>query len=161
MTSTIYDYSYQTPAGDTVSLEQYRGKPLLIVNTATKCGLAPQFRELQALHETYAPEGLVVLGFPCSQFAGQEPLSNAELESACELNFGVTFPLSEKIDVNGSKTHPIFKYLKSKAGGFLNSGIKWNFTKFLVAPDGKNVTRFAPNTSPMSMESEIKKVLHN
>lgn len=161
MTSTIYDYSYVSPSGQKVSLDQYRGKPLLIVNTATKCGLAPQFRELQVLHETYGPQGLVVLGFPCSQFANQEPLSNAELESACELNFGVTFPLSGKIDVNGSGTDPIFKFLKSKAGGFLNSGIKWNFTKFLVSPDGKTVTRFAPNTSPMSIESDIKKVLQN
>lgn len=161
MTSTIYDFSYETPSGQTVSLDQYRGKPLLIVNTATKCGLAPQFRELQVLHETYGPEGLVVLGFPCSQFANQEPLQNAELESACELNFGVTFPLSGKIDVNGSHTHPIYKFLKSQAGGFLNSGIKWNFTKFLVSRDGKTVTRFAPNTSPMSIESDIKKVLQN
>lgn len=161
MASTIFDYSYLTPAGVTVLLEQYRGKPLLIVNTATKCGLAPQFKELQALHEKYAEKGLVVLGFPCAQFANQEPLQNAELESACELNFGVTFPLSQKIDVNGSGTHPIFKFLKSKAGGFLNSGIKWNFTKFLISPDGKSVTRYAPNTSPMSMESDIQKVLQN
>jgi len=161
MTSTIYDFSYETPSGETVSLDSYRGKPLLIVNTATKCGLAPQFREIQALHEKYANQGLVVLGFPCAQFANQEPLENAELESACELNFGVTFPLSRKIDVNGSSTHPIYKFLKSKAGGFLNSGIKWNFTKFLVSPDGKSVTRFAPNTSPMSMESDIQKLLQN
>lgn len=161
MASTIYDYSYETPSGQTVSLDQYRGKPLLIVNTATKCGLAPQFKELQALHEKYASQGLVVLGFPCAQFANQEPLQNAELESSCELNFGVTFPLSKKIDVNGSKTHPIFKFLKSKAGGFLNSGIKWNFTKFLIAPDGKSVTRYAPNTTPMSMESDIQKTVEN
>jgi glutathione peroxidase len=161
MTSTIYDFSYETPSGEKVSLDSYRGKPLLIVNTATKCGLAPQFREIQTLHEKYASQGLVVLGFPCAQFANQEPLDNAELESACELNFGVTFPLSRKIDVNGSGTHPIYKFLKSKAGGFLNSGIKWNFTKFLVSPDGKSVARFAPNTSPMSMESDIQKLLQN
>lgn len=161
MASTIYDYSYLTPAGETVSLEQYRGKPLLIVNTATKCGLAPQFKELQSLHEKYGNQGLVVLGFPCAQFANQEPLEDSELESACELNFGVTFPLSQKIQVNGSDTHPIFKFLKSKAGGFLNSGIKWNFTKFLISSDGKNVTRYAPNTSPMSMEGDIQKALQN
>lgn len=159
MASTIYDYSYLTPSGETVSLEQYRGKPLLLVNTATKCGLAPQFKELQVLHEKYADQGLVVLGFPCAQFANQEPLQNSELESACQLNFGVTFPLSQKIEVNGSGTHPIFKFLKSKAGGFLNSGIKWNFTKFLVSPDGTSVIRYAPNTAPMSMESDIQKVL--
>lgn len=161
MTSTIFDYSYETPSGQIVSLDQYRGKPLLIVNTATKCGLAPQFKDLQALHEKYADKGLVVLGFPCSQFANQEPLDNSELESACELNFGVTFPLSKKIDVNGSNTHPVFKFLKSKAGGFLNSGIKWNFTKFLIAPDGKSVTRYAPNASPLSMDEEIQTLLQN
>ena len=161
MTSTIYDYSYVTPAGENVNLEQFRGKPLLIVNTATKCGLAPQFKELQTLHEKYAEKGLVVLGFPCAQFANQEPLQNSELESVCELNFGVTFPLSQKIDVNGAGTHPIFKFLKSKAGGFLSSGIKWNFTKFLISPNGTSVTRYAPNTSPMSMESDIEKVLEN
>lgn len=160
MASTIYDYSYETPAGESVSLEQFRGKPLLIVNTATKCGLAPQFKELQALHEKYKDQGLVVLGFPCAQFANQEPLDNSQLESVCEMNFGVTFPLSKKIDVNGSNTHPVFKFLKSKAGGFLSSGIKWNFTKFLISPDGKSVKRFSPNTSPMSMESEIKTLLH-
>jgi glutathione peroxidase len=160
MTSSIYDFSYETPAGESVSLEQFRGQPLLIVNTATKCGLAPQFKELQALHEKYKDQGLVVLGFPCAQFANQEPLDNSQLESVCEMNFGVTFPLSKKIDVNGSNTHPVFKFLKAKAGGFLSSGIKWNFTKFLIAPDGKSVKRFSPNTSPMSIESDIKTLLH-
>ena len=159
MTSTIYDYSYETPSGQTVSLDQYRGKPLLIVNTATKCGLAPQFKDLQALHEKYADKGLVVLGFPCAQFANQEPLANSELESACELNFGVTFPLSKKIDVNGANTHPVFKFLKSKAGGFLSSGIKWNFTKFLIDRDGRVVKRYAPTDTPQAIGKDVEALL--
>lgn len=159
MESTFYQLSAKTPQGKEISMADYKGKAVLIVNTATKCGLAPQFEGLEALHENYKDKGLVVLGFPCDQFMGQEPETNETVEETCKVNHGVTFQLTEKIDVNGSNTHPVFKYLKDELGGLLGSKIKWNFTKFLIDKNGKPVKRFAPITKPEAIESEIQKVL--
>ncbi|SEO39123.1 glutathione peroxidase [Paenibacillus sp. OV219] len=156
---SVYDFQVKTSRGEQKSLADYSGKVLLIVNTATKCGLAPQFNDLQRLHETYQNEGLAVLGFPCNQFANQEPVKDNEMAQACQLGFGVTFPLLGKIDVNGQDADPLYKYLKQKAPGFLGSRIKWNFTKFLVDSEGRVVKRFAPATKPMKIEAEIKKLL--
>ena len=132
---------------------------VLIVNTATKCGLAPQFDGLEQLHQKYKEQGLVVLGFPCDQFAGQEPETNETVEQVCKLNFGVTFQLTEKVKVNGMHTHPVFKYLKSKLGGWFGSGIKWNFTKFVVDKQGRPVKRFSPTTTPEKIEQLIVQLL--
>ncbi len=155
----IYSYKYQTPSGEIHSFEELKGKVILIVNTATQCGLTPQFSELQTLHEKYKDQGLVVLGFPCNQFLGQEPLSDEEMEGTCEINHGVTFQLTKKIDVNGKNTAPVFNYLKKKKGGFLFSSIKWNFTKFLVDKKGVPVKRYAPNLKPLDIEEDIKQLL--
>lgn len=156
---SFYNLEIATPQGEKIKMEDYKGKPLLIVNTATKCGLAPQFDGLEQLHQNYKDKGLVVLGFPCNQFAGQEPETNDTVEEACRINHGVSFQLTEKIDVNGKNTHPIFKHLKNEKGGFLGSKIKWNFTKFLVDGNGKVVKRYAPTTKPEKIEADIKKVL--
>jgi glutathione peroxidase len=137
----------------------YKDRVLLLVNTATKCGLAPQFKELEALHQEYKDRGLVVIGFPCNQFADQEPETNESMAQACELNFGVTFTLSEKIIVNGPDTHPIFAYLKSHSKSLLGRDIKWNFTKFLVSRDGQTITRYAPTTSPSALRPDIERLL--
>ncbi len=131
----------------------------MIVNTATKCGLAPQFEGLEALHQKYKDQGLVVLGFPCDQFLGQEPETNETIEQACQLNHGVTFQLTAKCDVNGDNTHPVFKYLKKELGGLLGSSIKWNFTKFLVDKNGKPYKRYAPIDKPEMIEKDIQKIL--
>lgn len=155
----FYDLKINTPAGKELKMEDLKGKAVLVVNTATQCGLTPQFTGLEALHQEYKDDGLVVLGFPCNQFAGQEPLSNDNMEESCQINHGVTFQLTEKIDVNGDETHPIFKYLKSELGGLLGSNIKWNFTKFLIDKNGKPVKRYAPTTVPKKLEKDIKKVL--
>jgi glutathione peroxidase len=156
MAQSIYDLSYVNPQGETVELNQFRGKPLLIVNTASKCGLAPQFDGLQKLHQQYAEAGLVVLGFPSDQFQNQEPLVDSEIEQACKVNFGVTFPLAKKSDVNGGGTNEVFKFLKGRTRSLFGSKIKWNFTKFLVQPDGVSVKRFAPTTPPAQIEKYIK-----
>ena len=155
--SSIYDFSFNDPSGKEISLRDFEGKVLLIVNTATKCGLRGQFSELEQLSQKHKDAGLVVIGFPCSQFAGQEPESNENMVEACQINFGVTFQLSEKINVNGSNTHPIFKYLKSKSKSLLGSRIKWNFTKFLISPDGEKIIRYAPSTTPSAIEDDILK----
>lgn len=156
---SIYQFEFKDTKGKVISLDAYRGKVLLIVNTATKCGLAPQFMDLEALHQRYKAEGLVVIGFPCAQFMGQEPESNETMAETCKINFGVTFLLSEKIDVNGANTHPIFTYLKANSDSTLGSEIKWNFTKFLIAPDGRTIERYAPTTSPQVIEPKIKELL--
>jgi glutathione peroxidase len=158
---SIFTYTVKAPNGKQIELNLYKGKVLLIVNTATKCGLAPQFKQLEFLHQKYKDKGLVVLGFPSAQFLNQEPETNETLVQACEINFGVTFQLTEKIDVNGTHTHPVFKFLKSNLGGFFGSRIKWNFTKFLVDKEGKPYKRYAPATNPMDIESEIIKLLVN
>lgn len=145
--------------GEKIPLGELRGKVLLLVNTATKCGLAPQFKELEQLHQDYKEQGLVVMGFPCNQFAGQEPETNESMAEVCEVNFGVTFPLSEKVEVNGPSTHPVFKYLKDHSSSALGKDIKWNFTKFLVSKDGTTIQRYAPTTKPMALRSKIEQLL--
>jgi len=158
MTDSIYDLTFTDNSGKEVSLKEYEGKPLLIVNTASKCGFTPQYKGLQELHEELGPD-LVVLGFPCDQFAHQEPGDDDQIKQFCEVNYGVTFPLSTKIDVNGSNTHPIFAYLKDHTSGLLGSSIKWNFTKFLVSPDGSEVKRYAPKTSPAEIRKDAEALL--
>jgi len=140
-------------------MANFEGKILLVVNTATQCGLTPQFTGLEQLYNKYKGKGLVVLGFPCNQFANQEPVSNENMEQTCQLNFGVTFPLFEKTDVNGPQTHPVFRLLKRQLGGLFGSRIKWNFTKFLVDADGRPVRRFAPVTKTAAIEPYIQKLL--
>ena len=156
---SLYDLSFTDNKGNEVSLDAYRGKPVLIVNTASKCGFTPQYDGLQKIYEELGSEGLVVLGFPCDQFAHQEPGDDAQIEEFCSINYGVSFPLSTKVDVNGSKTHPVFTFLKKNAGGMLGSAVKWNFTKFLVSPDGTTVQRFAPTTKPQDLKPEVEKLL--
>jgi|TARA_B110000259_G_scaffold91005_1_gene105670 glutathione peroxidase len=156
----FYKLEANKPNGEKVSMDTYKGKTILLVNTATKCGLTPQFKGLEELHKTYAERGLVVLGFPCNQFLGQEPLNNKDMEETCLINHGVTFQLMEKIDVNGSKTHPIYKFLKNKLrSGIFSNRIKWNFEKFLIDNTGKPIKRFSPKTKPQSMEGDIIKAL--
>ncbi len=159
MASEFYQLSVNTPQGKPVALDTYKGKLVLIVNTATQCGLTPQFAGLEKLYQQYKDQGFVILGFPCNQFGGQEPLKNEEMESVCQLNHGVTFPLFEKIAVNGPEAHPVFKYLKSKLGGLFGSRIKWNFTKFLVNKEGKPVKRWGPIVKPEAIEPYIQKLL--
>jgi len=157
---SIYDFEVQTIEGETRNLDSYRGKVLLIANTASKCGFTPQFAGLETLHETYAEQGLVILGFPCNQFGGQDPGSDSEILDFCIKNYGVSFPMHSKIDVNGSQASPLFQYLKKEARGALGSErIKWNFTKFLVGKDGKVLKRFAPLTKPEDIQGEIEKAL--
>ncbi|HBH49609.1 MAG TPA: glutathione peroxidase [Bacteroidales bacterium] len=153
----FYDLSVNTPQGKPIEMMDFKGKTVLIVNTATKCGLAPQFDGLENLHQKYKDKGLVILGFPCNQFQNQEPETNETVEQACRLNFGVTFQLTEKIDVNGKNTHPVFKFLKNELNGFFGNRIKWNFTKFLISPEGMPVKRYAPTTKPSAIEKDIQK----
>ena len=160
MTDSIYDLSFTSNTGEEVPLEQFRGQPMLIVNTASKCGLTPQYRGLQEIYSEFGPEGLVVIGFPCDQFANQEPGDDDQIKEFCEVNYGVSFPLSTKIDVNGSKTHPVFSFLKDRTDGLLGSAIKWNFTKFLVWPDGTTVKRYGPQTSPDEVRRHAEEMLH-
>ena len=155
----FYQLIAKTPQGEELPMSAYKNKAVLIVNTATKCGLAPQFDGLEQLHQTYKDQGLVVLGFPCNQFMGQEPGTNERVEERCRVNFGVTFPLTEKVMVNGADTHPVFAYLKKNLGGLLTKRIKWNFTKFLITPDGTPYKRYAPTTTPKRIEKDIQKVL--
>ncbi|MFT4022234.1 MAG: glutathione peroxidase [Flavihumibacter sp.] len=159
MNEDFYALQAKTPGGQTISFDGFRGKLVLVVNTATRCGLAPQFEQLEALHQHYKEKGLVVLGFPCDQFAGQEPETNESMEQVCKLNHGVSFPLTAKCKVNGPDTDPVFKYLKKKLGGFLGSRIKWNFTKFLVYRVGVPYKRSAPTTTPQAIEKDILRLL--
>ncbi|MBX2923160.1 MAG: glutathione peroxidase [Chitinophagaceae bacterium] len=161
MNKAFYQLGARTPQGKPIPFAYFEGKVVLIVNTATKCGLAPQFEGLEDLHQQYKSEGLIVLGFPCDQFAGQEPETNETVEQVCKINHGVTFPLTEKCDVNGKDTHPVFKYLKNKLGGFFGSRIKWNFTKFLIDRKGNPYKRYAPVKSPAFLEKDIKKLLRH
>jgi glutathione peroxidase len=158
-TTTIYDLSATSNRGEEIDFAEFRGRPMLIVNTASKCGFTPQYDGLQKLHEAYGPQGLVVIGFPCDQFANQEPGDDDAIAEFCRINFGVTFPLTTKVDVNGSGTHPVFAFLKERTGGLLGSGIKWNFTKFLVAPDGSSVKRYSPRTEPAAIAQDIEALL--
>ncbi|ABV37902.1 Glutathione peroxidase [Shewanella sediminis HAW-EB3] len=160
MTTSIYDFSVKDIQGEAVSLSQFKGKVLLIVNTASACGFTPQYKSLQALYEKYGPDNFVILGFPCNQFGEQESGSEDQIQSFCELNFGVSFPLFEKIEVNGEGAHPLYQYMKSSAKGILGSeGIKWNFTKFLIDADGKVLERYASTTKPESIEKRIISLL--
>jgi glutathione peroxidase len=158
-TSNFYDLSFVNNRGETVSLADYSGKPILVVNTASKCGLTPQYEGLQKLHEEFRDQGLIVLGFPCNQFANQERGNDEQIDEFCKVNYGVDFTLSQKVNVNGKDAHPVFQFLKSKSKGLLGGRVKWNFTKFLIAPDGKTVVRYAPATSPEDIRSDIEAVL--
>mgnify|MGYP003419454043 FL=1 len=157
--TTIYDFAALTNRGVEKSFADYRGQVLLIVNTASKCGFTPQYKELEALYQKYKDAGLVVIGFPCDQFAHQEPGTDTEIEQFCQINFGVTFPLMKKIEVNGDNEHPLYTFLKAQAGGYFGRKIKWNFTKFLVSRDGNVIKRYAPATKPMKIEKDIVEML--
>jgi glutathione peroxidase len=158
--TSVYDFSAPTINGQDVNLEQYRGKVLLIVNTASKCGFTPQYKGLQALHEKYKDKGLQILGFPCNQFGKQEQGNESQISEFCELNYGVDFQMFSKIDVNGGDAHPLYQHLKQEAPGLLGSkAVKWNFTKFLVNKNGDVVKRYAPTDTPESLESDIAKLL--
>jgi len=158
--TSIYSFSARTLGGEEVSLDRYRGKVLLIVNTASECGFTPQYAGLQKLYETYAGRDFEILGFPCNQFGKQEPGDATQIGSFCEKNYGVSFPMFDKIDVNGANAHPLYRYLTGEAPGLLGlEGIKWNFTKFLVSRDGTVVKRFAPVTKPEATTGEIGKLL--
>jgi glutathione peroxidase len=155
----LSELSINKPNGESIEMKKFQGKVVLVVNTATKCGLAPQFDGLENLHQKYKDQGLVIIGTPCNQFLGQEPETNESVEEACRINHGVTFQLTEKIDVNGSNTHPLFKFLKDKIGGFFGSRIKWNFTKFLVDKNGVPFKRYSPTTKPEDLEKDIEKLI--
>ena len=155
MNTSIFEFTALDAAGREKSLREYQGKAVLIVNTASKCGLTPQFEGLEALNKKYRDQGLVIIGFPCDQFAHQDPGSNEEIQAFCKLNYGVSFPVMGKIDVNGKHAHPIFVWLKRKAPVFLFNDIKWNFAKFLIGRDGKTIKRFAPTTVPASKSSNM------
>ncbi len=158
-TKTFFDLSFTSNRGEEVDLSQYAGRPVLVVNTASKCGFTPQYQGLQELHEELKDQGLVVLGFPCDQFANQEPGDDEQIEEFCQINYGVDFPLSTKVKVNGSDTHPVFEFVKSRTKGMLGSSVKWNFTKFLVAADGTTVTRYSPTTEPSDIRADIEALL--
>jgi len=158
--SGVHEFKAVTMQGKEVPLVEFKGRVLLVVNTASKCGFTPQFKGLEALYRQYKDKGLEILGFPCNQFGKQDPGSNAEISEFCELNYGVSFPMFEKIDVNGDAAHPLYKYMKEAAPGLLGTeAIKWNFTKFLVDGNGKVVKRFAPKDTPEKIEAEIRKLL--
>ena len=158
--ATVYAFEASTIDGQPAPLSQYRGKVLLIVNTASHCGFTPQFEGLEALWKTYGPQGLVVLGFPCNQFAGQDPGSNEEIANFCSTKYDVSFPMMSKIEVNGAGAHPLYQHLVREAPGILGTkAIKWNFTKFLVGRDGKVRGRFAPTDAPQSLNKDIEAAL--
>lgn len=160
---SIYDFSASSLDGREVPLSQYKGQVIVVVNTASKCGFTPQYAGLETLYKDYKDRGVVVLGFPCNQFGTQEPGSEADIAQFCELNYGVSFPMFAKIDVNGTEAHPLYKYLKGEKSGILGAiglgAIKWNFTKFLIDREGKVVERFAPTTAPADLAPEIEKLL--
>ena len=157
---TIYAFQAQAINGQDVPLSRFKGKVMLIVNTASQCGFTPQFGGLEALHKSHAGKGLVVLGFPCNQFGSQDPGSDGEISTFCEFNYGVSFPMMSKIDVNGPAAHPLYQWLSSEAPGLLGSkSIKWNFTKFLVGKDGQVVRRYAPTDKPEGMVKDIDAAL--
>ncbi|WP_433751142.1 glutathione peroxidase [Falsibacillus pallidus] len=155
----LYTYSALKPDGETVSLENYKGKVLLIVNTASKCGFTPQFDGLQQLYEKYQKDGFEILGFPSDQFMNQEFENNDEIMEFCKVNFGVTFPMFSKTDVKGQDAHPLFKFLTKEKKGIMGSEVKWNFTKFLIDREGQVIDRYAPQTKPEKIENDIKKLL--
>ena len=157
---SIHDFEALSIDGKPVPLAQFEGKSMLIVNTASACGFTPQFGGLEKLHKTYSDRGLVVLGFPCNQFGSQDPGSNDEIANFCQRNFGVTFPMMEKINVNGAGAHPLYQWLSAEAPGLLGSkAIKWNFTKFLVGKDGRVIKRYAPQDAPEKLAADIEAAL--
>lgn len=155
----FYDFSANNMGGKEIKMEQYKGKVVLVVNTASKCGLTPQLTGLEELYNEYKDNGFEILGFPCNQFANQDPASNKEISEFCLRNYGVTFSMFEKIDVNGENAHPIYKFLKESAHGKLGNEIKWNFTKFLIDSEGNVVKRYAPVTTPEKLKKDIEKLL--
>jgi len=160
MATSIYDFEAQQIGGQTVPLSRFRGQPMLIVNTASACGFTPQFAGLEELHQAYGGRGLVVLGFPCNQFGAQDSGSNEEIASFCQLNYGVSFPMMQKIDVNGPAAHPLYQWLTAEAPGLLGSrAVKWNFTKFLVGRDGRVLRRYAPQDAPAKLAKDIEAAL--
>ncbi len=160
MLNSVYDFTVKKPSGDEISLKNFNAKALLIVNTASKCGLTPQFKGLQELYEKYKDQGLQILGFPCDQFNNQEFDDIDETTQFCQLNYGVSFPMFAKVDVNGDKEEPLFTFLKTKKKGLLTKNIKWNFTKFLVDENGQVVERYAPTTEPGNIEKDIQRLLN-
>ena len=158
--SSIYDFEAQQINGQDISLSQYRGKVMLIVNTASKCGFTPQFGGLEELHKAYTGKGLVVLGFPCNQFGSQDPGADGEIAEFCQVNYGVSFPMMGKIEVNGPAAHPLYKWLSAEAPGLLGTkAIKWNFTKFLVGKDGRVIRRYAPTDKPADLAKDVEAAL--
>ncbi len=158
--SEFYNKKARLSTGKEIEMSEYKNKVVIIVNVASKCGFTPQYEQLEALYQKYKDKGLVVLGFPCNQFANQEPSSNNEILQFCKLNYGVTFPIFEKIKVNGADTHSLYKYLKSELSGFLGSSIKWNFTKFIIDKEGKPFKRYSPKFKPQKMEEDIINLLN-
>ena len=159
-THTVYDFQAKDIGGKDIALSTFKGKVMLIVNTASKCGFTPQFGGLEALHKSYAGKGLAVVGFPCNQFGAQDPGADGDIAEFCQLNYGVSFPMMSKIDVNGPAAHPLYKWLEAEAPGLLGSkAIKWNFTKFLVGKDGQVIKRYAPMDKPADMAKDIEAAL--
>ena len=157
--SSLHDFTATTLAGEEKALADYAGQVVLVVNTASKCGFTPQFTELEELKQHFGEQGLVVLGFPCNQFAGQEPGDADAISEVCHVNYGVTFPMFAKVEVNGDGAHPLWQWLRSQKGGLLGSAIKWNFTKFLIGRDGQVIKRYAPTVSPSSIAPDIEAAL--
>jgi glutathione peroxidase len=157
--TTLQEFSATSIDGQDIDLSSYAGQVVLVVNTASECGLTPQFEGLQALHEQYADQGLVVLGFPCDQFGNQEPGDDEQIAGFCQRNYGVTFPMFSKIEVNGDGAHPLFKWLREQKSGLLGDKLKWNFTKFLIGKDGQVIDRYAPTTKPEKLADDIEKAL--
>ena len=158
--TSLYDFTVDDIGGKPARLDRYQGKVVLVVNTASKCGFTPQYKGLEALYRKYRDQGLEVLGFPCNQFGGQEPGNEQEIATFCETNYSVTFPMFAKVDVNGDKAAPLYRYLKSAKPGLLGTeAIKWNFTKFLIDRSGKVIARYAPNDTPESIEADVAKAL--
>ena len=159
MSGNFYQFSARSLQGKEISMEEYKGKVILVVNTASKCGFTPQYEGLENLYQKYKDKGLVILGFPCNQFGNQEPGTEKEIAEGCLINYGVSFQMFSKIEVNGGDAHPVYKYLKKRLSGFLGGVIKWNFTKFLIDSEGKPVNRYAPATKPEQLEGDIEKLL--
>ena len=159
MTQKFYEFKANSLQGKEISMDTYKGKVVMLVNTASKCGLTPQYEGLEKLNKLYKDKGLVILGFPCNQFAGQEPGSEKEIAEGCLINYGVTFPMFAKVDVNGENAHPLYKYLKKELRGFPGSEIKWNFSKFMIDKEGKPYKRYSPTTKPEKMVKDIEKLL--
>ncbi|TGM97513.1 glutathione peroxidase [Leptospira dzoumogneensis] len=159
MAQNLYELTATLNNGSEKKLQDYKGKVLLIVNTASQCGFTPQYKGLQEMYDKYKGKGLEILGFPCDQFGHQEPGTDAEIQSFCQVNFGVNFPLFKKIEVNGDGTHPVYQYLKKQAPGLLGKSIKWNFTKFLIDKQGNVIKRFAPMTPPEKLDKQIEELL--